>query len=307
MNPLKGIAFKLISVCLFMAMDISIKSTSPEVPTGEVMFFRSAFAIPVIVIWLAMRSELATGFKTSDPMGHFWRGLVGVTAMGLGFYALRLLPLPEVVAIGFASPLLMVIFGAMFLNEEVRMFRLSAVAIGMIGVIIILAPRLTVLSEDQIDIIQAVGAMAMLLAAVFRALAQVFVRKLVQVEHVSSIVFYFSLSATFFSLLTIPFGWVFPSIHDLFLLVFAGLIGGISQIFMTMGYRYAPLSVVAPFEYTAMLLSIVAGYFLFSEWPSNQTLTGATLIIVAGLFIIWRERKLGIERSRARASMSHRG
>ncbi|MCA3511348.1 MAG: EamA family transporter, partial [Rhodobacter sp.] len=127
MRPLRGISFKIASVLVFIVMAALIKSTSAHVPPGQAVFFRSLFAIPVIVAWLAWRRELHRGLRTAQPMGHVWRGVVGTTAMGLGFAGLAYLPLPEVTAIGYAAPLLTVVFAAMFLGEEVRVFRLSAV------------------------------------------------------------------------------------------------------------------------------------------------------------------------------------
>jgi drug/metabolite transporter (DMT)-like permease len=119
-RPLRGIALKTASVLIFIVMAAVIKAVADRVPPGQTVFFRSFFAIPVIVIWLAMRHELATGFRAAAPMGHFWRGFVGTLAMGLGFAGLAYLPLPEVTAIGYAAPLLTVVFAAMFLGEEVR-------------------------------------------------------------------------------------------------------------------------------------------------------------------------------------------
>ena len=160
-------------------------------------------------------------------MGHLWRGLVGTTAMGLGFTALGLLPLPEVTALGYAAPLLTVIFAAMFLGEQVRVFRLTAVAIGLVGVVIVLSPRLTITGVEVASKLQTIGAMAALLGAVFAALAQVFVRKLVHSEQTAAIVFYFSLTASILSLATLPFGWVLPTAREAALLVGAGLLGGV--------------------------------------------------------------------------------
>ena len=143
MSPLRGIFLKLGSVMIFIIMAAMIKATADHVPAGQTVFFRSFFAIPVIFVWLVMRRELATGLKTANPFGHFWRGLMGTLAMGFGFAGLGYLPLPEVTAIGYAAPILTVIFAAMFLGEEVRLFRISAVALGMIGVLIVVYPRLT--------------------------------------------------------------------------------------------------------------------------------------------------------------------
>ena len=143
MNPLRGIGLKVLSVCVFTAMAICIKASAPHVPPGQAVFFRSFFAMPVILAWLAWQHDLRHGLETRNPLGHLWRGLVGTSAMGLGFTALGLLPLPEATALGYAAPLLTVIFAAMFLGEQVRAFRLTAVFVGLIGVVIVLLPNLT--------------------------------------------------------------------------------------------------------------------------------------------------------------------
>ncbi|WP_372604897.1 DMT family transporter, partial [Actibacterium sp.] len=208
MHPARAIIFKLMSVTLFVTMSALIKAASAHVPPGEAVFFRSFFALPVIVGWLTFRRELATGFHSDNPLGHFWRGLVGTSAMGLMFAGLGLLPLPEVTAIGYATPVLVVVFAAMFLGEEVRLFRLGAVALGLIGVLIVLSPRLTAFSQHELDARQTLGAIVVLAGAGCAALAQVFIRKLVQTEQTATIVFWFSVSASVLSLLTIPFGWV---------------------------------------------------------------------------------------------------
>src|SRR5690606_4871073 len=182
MRPLRGISYKLASVLVFIVMSAMIKATADHVPSGQSVFFRSFFAIPVIVVWLAFRRELATGLRTNNPFGHFWRGLMGTLAMGLGFAGLAYLPLPEVTAIGYAAPLLTVILAAMFLGEDVRLFRLASVGLGMIGVLIVVYPRLTVFEGGALGYAAAFGAMVVLGGALFSALAQVFVRKLVLAE-----------------------------------------------------------------------------------------------------------------------------
>ena len=304
MQPIRGIALKLISLVMFVTMASLIKTTAGRVPAGEVVFFRSFFAIPVIVIALAWSRELSTGFRAVNPIGHVWRGLVGTTAMGLGFAGLQLLPFPEVTAIGYAAPLLTVIFAAMFLNEEVRLFRITAVALGLVGVMIVLSPRLSVIGTGTVEPRESLGAMIVLTSAVCAALAQVFVRKLVVTERTSAIVFWFCVTSTTLSLTTIPFGWVRPTPVDAAVLVLAGLFGGVGQILLTSAYRYASASVVAPFEYTTMLLTLGIGYFIFGEVPTLVMLAGATLVVAAGVLIIWRERQLGIERSNQRKAMT---
>ncbi|WP_435142042.1 DMT family transporter [Pseudopelagicola sp. nBUS_19] len=307
MNPARGIIFMVSAVALFSIMAAMIKAVLETVPTGQTVFFRSAFTLPVILIWLFSRGDLSTGLKVKNPMGHFWRGVIGTTAMALGFAALSYLPLPEVTAIGFTAPLLTVIFAAMFLGETVRSFRLTAVGIGMIGVMIILWPRLTLFESDSSNDTAILGIMLVLGSAVFRALAQVHIRNLVQTEQASAIVFYFTLTASTLSLLTLPFGWVIPTIGELSLLIGAGLIGGVAQILLTLSYRFAPASVVAPFDYAALLFALVIGYIWFDEIPGLTMLAGALIIILAGVIIIWRERQLGLQRGKARPGVTPQG
>ncbi|MFM2367003.1 MAG: hypothetical protein RIR95_1611 [Pseudomonadota bacterium] len=303
MRPLRGIALKIGSVLVFIVMASLIKMTAQHVPPGQAVFFRSFFAIPVIVAWLALRRELATGFRAAKPIGHFWRGFVGTLAMGLGFAGLAHLPLPEVTAIGYAAPLLTVVFAAMFLGEDVRIFRISAVVLGLVGVLIVLSPRLS-FGVDQTGHREALGAMLVLGGAVFAALAQVFVRKLVQTEKTPAIVFYFSLTASLLSLITLPFGWVIPTMSEALTLIFAGLLGGLGQILLTSSYREADASLVAPFDYVSMIFALLIGYFAFDEVPTMTMLAGAALVITAGILIIWRERQLGLERARGRKAMT---
>ena len=301
----RGIALKLIALAVFTVMASLIKATSDAVPPGEAVFFRSAFALPVIIVWLLYKGELSTGLRTSNPMGHVWRGVIGVSAMGLGFTALGLLPLPEVTAIGFASPLITVILAALLLGEKVRMFRLSAVGIGLVGVLVILWPRLS-FGED-LDRLAMIGAVAMLISAALRSLAQVHIRRLVQTEHPSAVVFYFMLTASVLSLFTAPFGWTVPSLPEAVMLIGAGLFGGVGQIFLTLSYRFAPAGVLAPFDYASMLFAVMVGYFIFSEIPTSATIIGSLIVMAAGALIIWRERQLGLQRGKARPKLTPMG
>jgi len=303
MSPFRAILFKVGSVLLFVCMSALIKLASDEVPPGQAVFFRSFFAIPVILGWLALRHEMRTGLRTIMPMGHVWRGLVGTTSMGLGFAGLAYLPLSEVQAILYTAPLLVVIFAAMFLGEEVRVFRLTAVAMGLCGVLIVLSPRLTAMQDGTLGTGEALGAIMVLGAAVFAALAQVFVRKLVRTEQTSAIVFWFSVTASVLGLATLPFGWAIPSASALAMLVGAGILGGFGQILLTTSYRLADVSVVAPFVYSSMLLTVAIGYWVFDEVPTLVMLSGVALVIAAGVLIIWRERALGLERAKQRKAV----
>lgn len=300
MQPLRGIALKLIAVMCFIAMSSLVKAASDTVPPGESVFFRSFFALPVIIGWLAMRGDLGTGLRVASPMAHVWRGFIGTCAMGSMFAGLAFLPLPDVTALNYAMPLLTVVFAAMFLNERVGVFRIGAVILGLVGVLIVLAPRVTAFGGDTIRTMEAVGAIIVLLGATCGALAQIYIRKMVATEQVSAIVFWFTCTSIVMSLMTLPFGWVVPEWDITLMLIITGLVGGTGQICLTSAYRYADASLVAPFDYASMIFAILIGYFIFDEVPTGQMLFGAVLIMLAGIAIILRERHLGIQRDKAR-------
>lgn len=299
-RPLYGIALKVISVTVFVVMSSLIKSAG-TLPPGQIVFFRSFFAIFPIFIMLAWKRELATAFHTQHPISHVMRGLVGVTSMGLGFFGLTRLPLPEAITLNYAQPLLVVVFSAVFVGEVVRIYRWSAVIVGFVGVVIIAWPNLTLLTGGGwLGSDEAAGVIAILLGAATSAVATLLVRRLVMTEKTPTIVLWFSVTATVVALFTLPFGWVSLTQWQFAALVGAGICGGVGQILMTQCYRHAELSTIAPFEYTSMVLAIIVGYFAFGDVPTLYTLVGGLLVAAAGIFIIWRERQLGLRRAAAR-------
>lgn len=298
-NAMTGIAFKLASVCIFLGMSSLLKAAE-GVPAGQLVFFRSFFAILPIIVYLLWTGELGVGIRTSHPLGHLMRGLVGTCGMITGFFALTQLPLAESITISYATPLLIVIFSAVFYHEQVRLYRWSAVLVGLVGVIIIIWPRLTVFSGGIENMTGAtIGAVSALVAACFAATAMVLVRRLVETERSATIVLYFSVISSAVGLATLPFGWIMPTPEQFALLIDAGIFGGIAQIFLTESYRHADMSVVAPFEYASLVLSVAIGYFVFRDIPTIEMLIGGAIVVGSGLFIIYREHKLGLERKRA--------
>ncbi|RWI30372.1 MULTISPECIES: DMT family transporter [unclassified Mesorhizobium] len=298
---------KIVSVAIFVAMSSCIKAAG-TVPAGQIVFFRSFFAIFPIVVYLAFQGKLGTGFSTKRPLNHIARGVVGVCAMGLGFFALIRLPLPEAIALNYAQPLLVVVFSSIFLGEAIRVYRWSAVAVGLVGVLVISWPELTLLGSgaalgDQ----EVLGVIAALVAAAMSAVAMLLVRNLVQSEPTATIVLWFSVTASLLALLSLPFGWQALTPAQAGLLIAAGFCGGLAQILMTAAYRHAEASVVAPFEYTSMLLGIVVGYLAFGDVPTAHMLIGGVIVVAAGIFIIWRERQLGLERARTRQATPPQG
>jgi len=306
-NPMRGILLKVASVVIFLCMSTLIKAAGKDLAAGQITFLRSAFAIVPIAIYFGGRGELLDAFRTRDLTGHLLRGFVGILAMGCGFYGLTRLPLPEAIAIGYAMPLIAVVIAAVFLKETVGIYRWSAVLVGLTGVVIITWPRLTLFRDGGVGSVEAMGALAVLASATLGACAMVLVRKLVQAERTHTIVLYFSLSASVFSLVTLPFGWNELSWQALILLALAGFCGGIAQLLLTASYRYADVSTIAPFEYTSIVLGLVIGYFLFGDVPTGAMLVGTVIVVIAGIFVILREHRLGLQRRAARKHITPQG
>ncbi|MEQ1942296.1 DMT family transporter [Mesorhizobium sp. VNQ89] len=302
-NPLLGIGLKIASVSVFVGMSAFLKAAG-QLPAGQLVFFRSFFAILPVLIYLAYRGDLRMAVYTKRPMGHVMRGVIGVSAMGLSFFALTRLPLPEAVTINYAQPLFVVMFSALFLGEAVRFYRWSAVVVGLIGVLIVSWPNLSMLgSGGGMENGELAGVIAAFCAAAMAAVAMLQVRSLVQTEKSAVIVIWFSLTASVFGLLTMPFGWKAIDTWQIVFLVSAGFCGGIAQILMTEAYRHAEASTVAPFEYTSIILAIAVGYVAFGEQPTVYVILGGAIVVAAGIFIVWRERQLGIERRRAKQTV----
>src|SRR5712692_3043983 len=214
MNVLKAILLKLMSAFLFAAMSALVRFLGETYPVGQIVFFRSAFAIIPVVLIYAWRNELAAAVRTGRPFGHAARGTISIGGMFFNFSALARLPVVDATAISFVSPLITVAMAAIFLKERVRIYRWSAVIVGFSGVLVMLAPHLEV-GRGAAEATAAVGALLGLSGAFFSAGSTIQTRALTASETTSSIVFYFSLICALIGLCTWPFGWLTPSWPEL--------------------------------------------------------------------------------------------
>ena len=297
-SVLPAIAHKIAATGLFTIMGALIKTIGTDYPTNQIVFVRSLFAlIPVLVM-----VQAAGGWSvlpTRYPWSHVGRSVAGLTAMSCLFAAFALIPLATATAIFYAAPLLTTMFAALLLGERVRRYRWAAVVAGFVGVVVMLAPAGLRLSDAEADG-YALGAGLAFAGAVFMALAMVQIRRMTAFEPSIRIVFYFTAFGTVAAGLTLPFNAVVPSWADAAVMVAIGVTGGLAQFCLTAAYRGAPASVIAPFDYTSMLWALAIGYIVFAEVPQPLVLVGAGVVIVAGLFIVYRERQLGLDRAQAR-------
>jgi len=266
-------------------MSAFIKLLGSSIPVGETIFVRGVMALVVLGL-IAHRTTGLQILKTSNWRRHALRSLAGTVSMFCLFAALTMIPLAEVTAINFASPIFITILAMLFLHERIHSFRWIALLLGLIGVVIMIAPKLSLEHSD------ALGALIALAGAASGAVAITTLRSMSRSEPAITITFYFLMTAMVCALLTSFFGWVLPTKLQIAWMLLAALCGVLGQLAMTTAYRYAEASTVAPLDYTAMLMSVAIGYFVFTEVPSATIWLGSVLVITAGLVMIWREYRL---------------
>ena len=273
-----GFLYMFISVCAFSLMDLIVK-WSENYPLGEVLFFRGFFGI-IPLLFLIPRNRFKNFYYTRRLGLHFLRCISGLIALVAIFIALRKLPLATVVSISFAAPIFTTIFSIFLLSERVGIFRWLAVIIGFIGILIITEPAISQLNIYYIfPIIFCLGLSYVAIA----------IRQLSSTEPVWLISFYFSLSIMLLSFLTIPQGWVMPSLDHFIILSFVGIFGGVANLWLSQSYKYSEVSLVTPLKYLALVFAIIFGYFIWDEIPTIKTLIGSILVILSTLIIFRRE------------------
>lgn len=280
-NPALGILLRVLAMALMAVLAAMVKACAERgVPVLEIIFFRNAFAFIPVLLYVWRTSGFGV-LKTRRPGAHLTRSAVGLTGMICGFTAVSLLPLTQSTAISFSAPLFMTALSALVLKEPVGPHRWAAVAVGFVGVLIMVHP-----DPRQFA---GVGVLFAIAAAVGSAGAMIAIREISRTEPGPTIVFYFTLAGAAVGLASLPFGWVMPGPGVLALLVAAGLVGGTGQLLLTEAIRRAPVAVVAPFDYTQLVWAGLIGFFVWSETPALLTLVGAMVVAASSTYILWRE------------------
>jgi drug/metabolite transporter (DMT)-like permease len=290
----RGAALMLGATALFTVMSALIKGLSENIHFIETMFFRSAFALPVMVV-IAARGRDWGLLRTKRFPAHVVRAFTGTMAQGCAFYALTVLPLAEQTALTYTTPLFVTILSIPFLGERVGIHRWSAVLLGFAGILVI-ALGDGAFQGGGPDRAMAIGMMVAVAQGVWSAATTLLVRSLSATESSATIVLWQSLLMTAFTLVALPFFWTTPSLFELLLLVLVGLIGGVAQIMLTEAYASAQVSALGPYSYTSILWSVAIGWVVFSDAPGWSTLAGAALIVASGLYILHREIKRARQR-----------
>lgn len=287
-NTTRAIALKLGQTLTFALMYAAIKLAG-DVPIGQVVFFRGFFALIPLFIWTFFTVGPRAAIATQRPAYHVVRAVLGTTSMFTSFLAVQLLPLVTVTAFNFVQPIFAVILAAIFLHERVGKYRWSAVVIGFVGVLIMIEPHGGLAALLALKLSR--GVVYALLSSFLTAVVVVWIRQMSATERGEAIVFYFMTACAAAGALFMAFDHVPMTTPMVFWLVTCGLLGGIGQLAMTYSYRYGEPSLLAPFDYTAMIWAMLLGWFVFGEMPEALVLGGAGVVIASGLFIAWREHR----------------
>ncbi len=285
----RGIALMIAGIFVVSVMDALIKWLTDSYPSIQIVMLRSLFGLIPLFVIVSFWGGIAD-LRTSRPGIQMLRAAFGASAMVGFFHALSVLGLAETVTLAFSSPLFVTLLSVPILGERVGPRRLSATIVGFVGVLIVVRPGTEIFKFDALIPIAAsfCFAMTMLLA-----------RRMSATETSVSMTFYTTLAGlavgtagTLWAAGT-PSGWTMPLPADWGLFLLLGLLGGVGQFLVTSSFRHAEATIIAPFEYTALIWATLFGLAIWNEIPDGMTLFGGAIVIGAGLYIGYRETRLG--------------
>jgi len=286
---LRGIGLYTAAILLLSVMDALIKWTTDHYPVVQIVAFRSVIGLLPILVVLAWRRRFHE-LRTRRPLIHVVRGVIGVSAGFCFFYAFKTLPLVDAYAIAFASPLFITALSVPVLGEAVGPRRWTAVAVGFVGILVILRPGI-----EGIDQFLTLGGLAALAGTFLFALSVLLIRRFGRTETSAAMVLWSGITgAVIASVVSLP-DFVAPDALGWGLMGSIGLLGGVATIMLTEAFRTARPAVLAPFEYTAMIWAVIFGLTIWGDVPDIWVGVGSAIVIAAGLYILHRERRRDVE------------
>jgi drug/metabolite transporter (DMT)-like permease len=278
---LLGILLMTLGMLSLSINDIIYKNLTMNFPVWEAVFFR-AFSGSIISLYLVYHSGI-NSIKTKKPVRHFVRAFSAVGCVVLYIFGIKYLLLSENIAIAHSAPIIAALLAVPILGEKIGMHRILAITIGFVGVLVIIKPGTDLF---QLKSLLPIG------SALFMASVYLTTRSLMNTESSTSIVFYYSFALLFTSLIFFPSDFVIPDIFNLILALSLGIMGSMGHFFMSQAARHADVAVTSPFEYSSFIFVGLMGYFFFYEIPSNSVILGGILIIISGVYVAYRERKI---------------
>ena len=279
-NP-RGIVAMLIAVGLFSLMDGGLKHLSGHYPAMQVAAIRGLSSLPLVLVWVAASGTAGTLWRVRWPL-HLMRGALSILMLSAFAYALKRMPMTGAYALFFVAPLLITALSVPLLGEKVGPRRWTAIAVGLLGVLVVLRPT----GEGMLSW----AGLAVLLAATGYALSAIMVRVLHRTDSSQSMVFWMLLmTGAGAALLAWP-AWVPLQGADAAIIVAVGLSGFLGQVAITEAFRSGQASVVAPFEYSALAWALGLDWLVWQVLPDGMTFVGAGIIVASGLYLLRRER-----------------
>lgn len=282
-QAVRGAMLAALAMCLFSVQDAFVKAMSEDYSVVTILFFRSLGLVPVAT-YLVWRQGGLSGFRTRRLGLQALRGLF-LFLMFLGYYlALTRLPLATAAALVFSAPLMTTLLSVPILKERIGLHRIGAVLVGFLGVLIMIRPGGGAFEW---------AALLCLGASFCYSISMVLTRHLGATESLTSLVFYPNLAYLLGSIFLLPANWTpVPPLH-MALLVGFGVCVIVPHLAITQAYRIAPPPFLAPLDYTILVWALLWGWLLWKEWPSAATLLGACIVVLAGLYVIYREARAG--------------
>jgi drug/metabolite transporter (DMT)-like permease len=279
--PVQAAFWMILAAFLMAGMGALVRVASAELHPFELAFFRTVLALPIMMPLLLRRGW--AGLRLSQWRGYLTRACFSIGGLIGGFYALVHMRYADSIALSFTLPIFATIGAAWFLKENVRLRRWVAVAVGFIGMLVIIRP-----GTESLNLFSLVA----VAAAASAAGATLTVKKLSRTEPAGAIVANLALYLTPMTLAFALTVWVWPSLPTWGLLAVVGLAGTLGQIALTRAYAAADASVVMPFDYLRLPLGAMFGFVLFAERPDLWTFAGAGIIAGSSIYIAYRESKL---------------
>ncbi|SDY81426.1 DMT family transporter [Citreimonas salinaria] len=277
-----GILMMCAGVACLSVNDAIGKTLAADYSPVQILFLRNVIALPVAIL-IALRMGGTAALRSYRPAAHLVRAVLWLCAATLFFTGLTYLGLAEATTLIFAAPVFITALSALLLKEYVGWRRWSAVLVGFLGVLVVVRPGSAAFQT---------AALFPLATALFYAALMISARWVDPRESVWTLMLYLVGAGALLSGIVSPFVWSTIRVEDLWLFLAIALFGTAGMTLMTQAFRFAPAAVVAPFDYTALLWATVLGWLIWSEVPDLATYIGAGIIILSGLFIVFRERQL---------------
>lgn len=283
-SPVPAVLLMLAAVALFGAMDAGLKLLAPHYAPMQVATLRGASALPLVLAWALATVGVRGLLRVHWPL-HLLRGVLGVAMMAGFVYGLRTLPLTTAYAISFVAPLLVTALAVPILGEHVGPRRWTAIAIGLVGVLVVLRPT----GEGMFTL----AGLAILLAALCYAAGAITVRLLARRDSTQAMVFWFLAILSIIAGVLAWRGWLPIRSGDWPVIAVIGVSGTLAQVALTEAFRRGEASLIAPLEYTALVWGVLADVVFWQVLPSGVTWVGAGIIVASGLYLIRREKAKG--------------